>query len=292
MLGRGHTESSWSSQAILCKSHIGDQADKGPAESTGENHASNPAHRRGPLTRLTSGREGWHGLSDLSHGLRVATRTQIPELPFEQWPHHRPGQAEDSSCALGGTQEDRLQCASRLHDPWLQGPYFKPSVMLSNKTWCWGQALAALTQTALEREKLELSTRALARVLQAILKDDREALQDCTLNSIDGVCGVLDDPIFIQDLQEGSWGRKAARFGSGSAWGGQSWVSSRVRGKTLAVLLGTSELPILLATESLAQSILQKSHHQDHRWSPQDIAAHLRRLAWIVGATRLAKKCC
>ena len=71
--------------------------------------------------------------------------------------------------------------------------------------------------------------------------------------------------------------------------GGVVWVSGRIRGEELAVLLGTRDLPILLATEELSKSILRKSHRVDHRRSPQDVAARSRRLAWIVGATRTAK---
>ena len=67
------------------------------------------------------------------------------------------------------------------------------------------------------------------------------------------------------------------------------WVQGRVRGEELARLLGTPDLPIVMATEALAASIMRKAHREDHRRSPQDIAARSRRLAWIPGATRLAK---
>ena len=67
------------------------------------------------------------------------------------------------------------------------------------------------------------------------------------------------------------------------------WISSHIYGEKMAKLVGTQELPILMATERLSQSILSKSHRQDHRRSPQDVSARSRRLAWIVGSTRSAK---
>ena len=71
--------------------------------------------------------------------------------------------------------------------------------------------------------------------------------------------------------------------------GGAVWVLGRLRGEQLAQLLGTRDLPIVLAREELAKSVLRKAHLQDHRHSPQDIAVRSRRLVWIVGATRAAK---
>ena len=71
--------------------------------------------------------------------------------------------------------------------------------------------------------------------------------------------------------------------------GGIVWVRGRVRGEELARLLGMSELPVILAKEPLARSILSKAHRSDHRRSPQDIVARSRRLAWIPGAGRSAK---
>ena len=70
---------------------------------------------------------------------------------------------------------------------------------------------------------------------------------------------------------------------------GAVWVQGRIRGEELSRLLGVAELPVLLASEPLALSILRKAHRSDHRRSPQDIVARSRRLAWIVGAGRAAK---
>ena len=67
------------------------------------------------------------------------------------------------------------------------------------------------------------------------------------------------------------------------------WVQGRVRGEELARLLGTAELPVLMASEVLAKSLMSKAHRQDHCRSPQDISARSRRMAWIPGATKVAK---
>ena len=72
--------------------------------------------------------------------------------------------------------------------------------------------------------------------------------------------------------------------------GGVVWVSGQVRRETLAVLLGTQELPVLMALHPLSKSLMRKAHREDHRQSPQDIAARTRRVVWIMGATRVAKE--
>ena len=75
----------------------------------------------------------------------------------------------------------------------------------------------------------------------------------------------------------------------GEERGGMVWITGRVRGEQLAPLLGTTALPVLLASEPLAYSLLHKAHREDHRRGPRDAAARSRRAAWVVGATRLAK---
>ena len=71
--------------------------------------------------------------------------------------------------------------------------------------------------------------------------------------------------------------------------GGTVWVTGRIRGEQLAVLLGTPALPVILASEPLAVSVMHKAHREDHRRGPRDAAARSRRSMWIVSASRLAK---
>ena len=151
-----------------------------------------------------------------------------------------------------------------------------------------GKSLVDLVRISLECEKLELSVKALARVLSAVVQNDCGAcLRAPSLR-------WQELAVFIMLRASSASARQALSAGKlqglgGVIRGGVVWVSGRVRGETLAELLGTRELPILLATEPLSKSILHKSHRQDHRRSPQDIAARSRRLVWIVGATRTAK---
>ena len=75
----------------------------------------------------------------------------------------------------------------------------------------------------------------------------------------------------------------------GERQGNMVWVTGRIRGEQLATLLGSRALPVLLASEPLAISLMHKAHREDHRRGPRDAAARSRRAAWVLGATRLAK---
>ena len=73
---------------------------------------------------------------------------------------------------------------------------------------------------------------------------------------------------------------------------GVDWYGSQdvCRKEDLAGLLGLEEIPVILATEPLAKSCLQRAHRSDHRRSPQDVVARSRRSVWIPGAVCVAKK--
>ena len=151
-----------------------------------------------------------------------------------------------------------------------------------------GESMMALTRKALGREKLELSARVLARVLGTVLRGDR------------GECARSPRRFFVELTVQllvraaSKSAREAQRQGKLQGLGvlqrgGVVWVQGRVRGEALAALLGTAELPVLMASEPLARALASKAHRSDHRRSPQDIAARTRRAAWIVGSTRLGK---
>ena len=151
-----------------------------------------------------------------------------------------------------------------------------------------GLFLSCLVASVLEREKLELSARALARALKAVLGNDRRL---CL--SPPSSC-LVEFTIFVMLQASSASARKALGEGKlqglgGVIRGGVVWVSGRIRGERLAELLGTMELPVLMPTEELSRSIIRKAHRQDHWRNPQDMAARSRRLMWIVGATRTAK---
>ena len=151
-----------------------------------------------------------------------------------------------------------------------------------------GGHLRNMGAKALQREKLELTVRALARALQAVVSGSRE-----TCSRAPSVKMV---EIAVRVLLMGAARSARSALGAGKLRGlgaedrgGLIWVTGRVRGEQLATLLGTTALPIILPEEPLASAILRKAHREDHRRGPRDAAARSRKLVWIVAATRLAK---
>ena len=151
-----------------------------------------------------------------------------------------------------------------------------------------GKSLCTLAKHALQREKLELSVRVLARVLRAVIGGERQ------------LCAQTPTPrwtefaILVLVRCSSASARDALKQGRLQGLGvvvrsGVVWVQGRVHGEELSRLLGVSELPVLISSEPLARSVLRKAHRSDHRRSPQDIAARSRRLAWIVGAGSCCK---
>ena len=127
-----------------------------------------------------------------------------------------------------------------------------------------------------------------ARVLRAILCGDRNK---CEIAAPRPLIKIATQLLIKASSASARKALEAGRLqGLGALErGGVAWVQGWVRGETLARLLGTSELPIVMSTEPLAKSIARKAHRSDHRRSPQDISARTRRMVWIVGSTRLAK---
>ena len=151
-----------------------------------------------------------------------------------------------------------------------------------------GDSVVRLAQAVLTREKLEVSVRALARVLRAVVGGDRNLCsRPPTRRFVELSVQLLlraSSASSMEALREG----RLSSLGAVSR-GGVVWVQGRVRREELARLLGTSELPVIMASEALAKAIMSKAHRCDHRRSPQDIAARSRRMVWVPGATRLAK---
>ena len=151
-----------------------------------------------------------------------------------------------------------------------------------------GAALDKLAEHVLRREKLEMAVRTMARVISAVLSGDREGCRkEPSVKSVE---------LAVQLLLRMSSRSAVTAFKSGKlrglgaeVRGGIVWVSGRIRGEQLAVLLGSPSLPVLLPSEPMSRSIMHKSHREDHRRGPRDAAARSRRAAWITSATRLAK---
>ena len=145
-----------------------------------------------------------------------------------------------------------------------------------------------LGNQVLRREKLELSTRVLARVLRGVLTGEREACRrEPSVKMVEIAVMLLlrsASKSAVKALHDG----KLRGLGA-EAKDGIVWVQGRIRGDHLAALLGTAALPVLLPSEDLSRAVMSKSHREDHRRGPRDAAARSRRLVWIVAATRLAK---
>ena len=130
--------------------------------------------------------------------------------------------------------------------------------------------------------------RVLARVMKAVVSGDHE------LCKVPPTTQWLELAVLTLLKSSSASAREAAKRGKLQGLGviergGLVWVQGRVRGEELARLLGIGELPVLMASEPLARSVLRKAHRSDHRRSPQDISARSRRMVWIVGSTRAAK---
>ena len=221
--------------------------------------------QRGPLF-LSQPYDSWPITSDEA---RFTARVPVEEV--------RAGQRETSSqgTALSTVREPAPGLIQALYDGIAKGDLL-------------GASVGAMARETLTREKLEVSVRALARVLRAVAGGDRNL---CTKSP-----PVRYVELSVQLLLRVSSAsaREALEKGQLSSLGAVSrggvvWVQGRVRGEELARLLGTSELPVVMASEALAKAIMSKAHRCDHRRSPQDIAARSRRMVWIPGSTRLAK---
>ena len=151
-----------------------------------------------------------------------------------------------------------------------------------------GELVRSMASQALTREKPELTVRALARVLLAVVAGSRE------------VC-KRPPPVKMTEIAVLILLRSASRSASAALKDGKLrglgaevrnglvWVTGRVRGEQLATLLETKALPVLLAHEPLARAVVHKAHCEDHRRGPRDAAARSRKAVWIVAVTRLAK---
>ena len=74
------------------------------------------------------------------------------------------------------------------------------------------------------------------------------------------------------------------------AKGGVVVVCGRAKKAVLARLLGLEELLVVMPSEQLARRVMEDSHREDHRKTPQDILARSRRHFWIPRGADLARK--
>ena len=121
-----------------------------------------------------------------------------------------------------------------------------------------GQALSKIAVQALKREKLELAVRVLARVVQGVASGRRESCERAPS------AGMLELAVRMMIKMASRSAVEALQAGKLRGLGAQEkngvvWVSGRIRGDKLAVLLGVEALPVLLPSERLAQSIMGRA---------------------------------
>ena len=246
------------------------------------------SHIPGESNPADVGTRGLVGVGDLGPGSMWQAGPNFLREPVEDWPQ------TSGECGVEGAVPLE-ECSSSAANVFLaaQGGNdhdnpFRKLLDVAGSESLLGEQVAKLCQHVLSREKLELSARVLARVLSAVVRGDRER---CTTAP---QVKMVEIAVRILLRSASVSARKALKAGQlrglgGEERGGMVWVTGRVRGEQLAPLLGTSALPVLLASEPLAYSLLHKAHREDHRRGPRDAAARSRRSAWVVGATRLAK---
>ena len=249
-------------------------------------------HIPGNLNPADIGTRGGVLVSELSEGSTWQCGPPFLRLPYESWPittdearykaqvpveevrsGHREGAAPGTTLAAVASPCKDL--VSVLYHAVSEGGRL-------------GSCVGLLAREALTREKLEVSARSLARVLRAVVSGDRAQCAQTPSRRFVELAVQLLVRASSASAREAQEKGKLASLGAVTR-GGIVWVQGRVRGEELARLLGTSNLPIVMASEALAVSIMRKAHREDHRRSPQDIAARSRRMVWIPESTRLAK---
>ena len=118
-----------------------------------------------------------------------------------------------------------------------------------------GKVVASLVEHALQREKLEMAAKVVARVLLAVMTGRRESCQETPrvrlMQLAIQMMLRLASKSAIQALKDGKLRGLGAQEKDGVVW-----VSGRIRGDKLAALLGTEALPVILPSETTSN----KSH--------------------------------
>ena len=67
-------------------------------------------------------------------------------------------------------------------------------------------------------------------------------------------------------------------------------VSDRAKRATLARLLGREALVVVMPQEHLAKAVMQDTHRENHRRTPQEVIVRARKHGWIHKGTQRARK--
>ena len=233
------------------------------------------------------GTRGTVGVGELGPGSTWQLGPSFISGDYNEWPRTEPTVLANSAVPDEESQaffsnNQAVPSPSDQRDP------AKKMIQAAQSESNLGKTIQSMVGMVLKREKLELAIRVLARVLQAVIQGDWAACsrppQVSTVEMAVQIVLRVASRSAVTALQGG----KLRGLGACER-GGVVWVSGRIRGELLAMLLGSPELPVILASEPLAWIALHKAHREDHCREPRDAAARSRRLVWIMGATRLAK---
>ena len=228
------------------------------------------SHVLGDDNPANLGTRGLVGVGDLGPRSTWQRGPKFLEAYYITWPRTEVGDVQavkipgEECRALFGTGTPPTQIAARNPVETMVS-----AVATNSKL---GNTLEAIAVQALTREKLEVTFRVLARVLHAILSGDRMSCRESlSVKSVQVAVRLVihsASSSAVTVLKEGKLRGLGAHVKDGCVW-----VAGRVRGKQLAILLGTTALPMVLASEPLAWGAMQKAHREDHRRGPRDMAA-------------------
>jgi hypothetical protein len=154
-----------------------------------------------------------------------------------------------------------------------------------------GRVLTLMGRKVLMKEKWKTALRVFARVLRAVVLNDRDVIQrdvDPSPNEVELAKKIL----FAASAPSA---RTALEKGELLTLGGklidhEVWIDPRISRERLAILLGVGALRIIMAEEPLAVIITRAAHMEDHRRNNKDVVARVRRQVWVPRGTKLAKK--
>ena len=214
-------------------------------------------HIAGNINHADLGTCGQAKMQDLGPTSVWHKGPRFPRLPFNEWPVTDLEKLGTTTTPVEEVQKQVqvLSVMTAKPEDSTLGSVLTKSLESGDRL---GTALQGLVESILEREKLELTTRALARAMNAVLCNDRSKChRPPSARMIELAVTLLIKKLSVT-------ARLALRAGKFQGLGavdqrGGIWVSGCVRGEQLAELLGTKALPILMATERLANRVCHKN---------------------------------
>ena len=153
-----------------------------------------------------------------------------------------------------------------------------------------GSAIRSMVRRGLQGEKLERLTRVTARALRGVLLGKAPGPGDPDPTPEEWAATREIQYIVSAPSAVSAWKAGKTLSLGGQIEGGEIWVQARVHQAKLAELLGIHRIRVLCPEEVMAERLIAQAHEEDHRLSYRDVVARTRSHAWILQATRVAKK--